>query len=294
MATPASPRFSATCGHDHPPATRDPDASAPTFSGPNGTCVPPDLVFVLDRTFSMARSPDGLNQPATPEGRDQTKWALAVKTVHDVTAPPTDATIRFGVVLFPTDPGGDACVTLLQAGNGLIPANGSCAPADVAVPVALNQSAAITTAVDRDATRLCDSTPIGLALTTARDALHAVVEQNRPQYVVLVTDGGENCASNPAQVVAELAAQQIRTYIVGFAQLFDGGTPDYDVELLDDLACIGLTAPNEETACLRDKTGAYASARTHDKHLFYAAGSGDELSAALTKIAGDVCCGCTR
>jgi hypothetical protein len=284
----------AACGRDHPPLAGDPPSEPPSF-GPQqpGNCEPPDLLFVLDRTLSMARDVEGSVRPDTPEGHDQTKWGQAVRTVHAVTAPPVDATIRFGVVLFPHDPGGGGCLTLSEFAIADTSSNASCEAGDVVVPNGIGQSGAIAAAVDRDTTHLCFSTPIGLALGTARDALAAVASPTRRQFVVLVTDGGETCFTNPGQVVADLLAHGIFTFVVGFAKLGDAAPGDFDAALLDDLACIGGTAPDPTQNCTHNGH-AYLGAKSHNTSLFYLAGSGDELEQALHGIAGEVCCGCAR
>src|SRR6185436_13017075 len=106
-----------------------------------GACEPPDLLIVLDRTMSMHKRPDGSIPPDTAAGHAESKWYLAVNAVEQVSAAPADNGLRFGLELFPRDPGGGVCVTLSQKIQGLSATNPSCEQGEVVVVPALAQAA---------------------------------------------------------------------------------------------------------------------------------------------------------
>src|SRR5688572_20258299 len=81
------------------------------------SCIAPDMLVLLDRTMSMSKRPDGSTPPNTVSGRMQTKWYLAVTALEQLTVQFT-GTVRFGLALFPRDPGGGKCVTLSQRLSG--------------------------------------------------------------------------------------------------------------------------------------------------------------------------------
>jgi len=286
------------CGVACGPSSRPPPAAdpAPQDAGAGllvrdagGACKPPDLMIVLDRTYSMANRPDGTWPPNTPAGLDDTKWAIAVRTIDAITAAPADATIRFGLELFPHDPGGGACPTLDGVFQDQVTTNPNCQSGDVVVPVGGGSAAAIAAAIPRDTTPLCGTTPIGSALKTAADALAKIADPSRAQFVVLVTDGGENCTSDPVGVATALAASGVRLFVVGFGTTTDAGATSLDVTLLDDLACVGGTASNVRTGCV-SVNGTPIAARTGGGRQFYLADSEAALAASFRGIAGSVAC----
>jgi hypothetical protein len=252
-------------------------------------CDPPDVLIVQDRTESMHTAPDGKDPPDTPAGHAATKWYLAIDAVKQVTSGAIDTTIRFGLELFPRDPGGNACVTLAQRIEGIEATNPDCEKGEVLIEPNLATGAAITGALDPETTTLCSSTPIGLALATAQTALAKIANPTRKQFVLLVTDGENSCdvGPNPRHVVQELAQSGVGTYVVGF-----GSSGGVNPKLLNDLACAGMTAKNFPDSCKQDANG-YLAADPTGPTLYYDAADGNALVAGLESIAGGVCCNCT-
>ncbi|MCS6800189.1 MAG: VWA domain-containing protein, partial [Myxococcota bacterium] len=232
-----------------------------------GSCEPPDVLVVLDRTMSMHRRPDRSVPPNTPEGRRESKWWIAVEAVEALTAM-LDETIRFGLELFPRDPGGRVCVTLSERIAGRTATNPPCEQGEIVVPPALDTGDAIAAAIDPETTLLCNTTPIGAALIAARAELERIRVPGRPQYVLLVTDGqnSEGCP-RPLPEAQRLAAEGIRTFVVGFDTL-GGGDDGIDVGELNDLACAGRTAPDFPAPCTADTSGNYRATDRRGPPLF--------------------------
>lgn len=263
------------CGTEAPLVVGSPDAGAPETGPPSSLgdpsdaaavaqdagCAPPDLLVVLDRSASMAKpigkGPDG--------GALPTKMTLATRAITKLTAPPFDATVRFGLEVFPD-------------------VAGACASGTILVPPATDQGAAIGKALT-GGLELLTGTPLGGPLEVARAHLAKTREASRKQFVLLVTDGGETCASAAAlPVVQRLAAEGVQTFVVGF-----GGAVN-EAEL-DNLACAGGTAPSPATNCKSTPSGLVWVGTGPD--LFFSAQDERSLESALTSIAGKECCGCT-
>jgi hypothetical protein len=200
--------------------------------------VPPNVLIVLDRSGSMDQEIEG----------GASKWELAVVAVHDLLAAYADR-IAFGLYLFPgTD---QAC----DEGQ-------ECAPGLVAVELPAPSAQSIDDYLDDTGT--CDlGTPISASLDDVVD--YAPLEDAaRASYVLLITDGEENCDADPADSVAELRGQtpEVKTFVVGFG---DGVDPDQ----LDAMAEAGGTA------------------RAGDPKYFQADDAAS-LAEALATIAGEV------
>ncbi len=261
------------------------DATPPSVAP---ACDAPDMLVMLDRTMSMYRRPDGTAPPNTPDGRRQSKWHVAVGAVEAVTAK-FQTTIRFGLELFPRDPGQSLCVTVEQRLDGQGARNPICEPGEVAVPPALSAAGAIASAIDPETTLLCKSTPIGAGLATARATLGSLEEPTRAQYVLLVSDGGDSC--DPASAVKEaqaLSAAGVKTFVVAF----EGSGEGIDHGLLNDLACAGRTAPGFPATCTVDAMGDHTATDRLGPALYLTADHAEALDATFGEIAGKVCCGC--
>jgi hypothetical protein len=253
-----------------------------------GNCDPPDMLIVLDRTDSMAQTPAGTNPPDTPAGRATTKWFLAVDAVDNVTAA-VDTTVRFGLELFPQDPGGGKCLTVQQLLTGKASTNPSCQPGQVVIEPALSTAAAIKIAIPPDTSLLCVSTPIGAALQTAGTELAKVKSAARKQFVIFVSDGGDTCGSktDPLSVTDGLFGAGVGTYVISFDA---SGTGGVNKKLLDDMACAGGTALNASTSCSPPPNSRALSSVTTP--LYYTAKDEAELVDKLKHAIGDVCCAC--
>jgi hypothetical protein len=265
----------------------DPDA---------GVCKAPEMLLLLDRTGTMHRDLAGLTPPDTMAGHAAAKLTLAINALDGLLAiPGLDGTLRLGLAMFPRDPGGGACLTLTQRLQGMDFTNPGCEAGQVIVPPALGTAAAISSAIDPEATTLCFSTPTGSGLETAHTALMASATPGIDQYITLVTDGAdfyESCPTpDPMQVLRDLDAAGIKTFIVGFGAQ-DTTVQGVNPPLLNRMACAGHTAKNFATACMLLATGGYDAVDPNGARLYYDAADGPGLSTALKAVAGEVCCGC--
>jgi hypothetical protein len=281
-------------GDDAPDAAVD----GPTFGDASldgGRCEPPDMLMVLDRSASMWRTLDGVIPPDTVVGRRRTKWGLAVAAVTRAVTPPRDTTVRFGLELFPRDPGGDLCPNLSGYIAGERPRNTICETGEILVSPAAGAGASIGSAITVDGTRLCLSTPITAAIKLAETELAKVRTAGRAQYVLLVTDGAETCATDVVPVLQALAGRGVRTFVVGFNSVASDAGAGVDLSALNDMACAGQTATGFATECvLAEGGGGYVAKSPTGRALFFDARSGAALAKALEDITGSICCGCVK
>lgn len=174
------------------------------------TAIAPNVLIVLDRSGSME---DEL-------GKQGSKWEIAQEALGTVVTT-HDGNVRFGLALYPgLDPDCDK-------GMG-------CAPGAIFVDVGPATGKSIIEVLS-DA-KTCDlGTPTAEELEVLQDypGLEAL---DRPNFVLLVTDGQSTCA-DPVEMVAALRAQvpPIDTFVVGF-----GG--DVDPDELNHMAEAGGTA----------------------------------------------------
>ncbi len=256
-------------------------------AGGGSNCVPPDMLIVLDRTMSMHRRPDGTVPPDTAAGHMESKWYLAITAVETLAAT-LDKKIRFGLELFPLDPGQNKCVTLSQRISGITATNTACEAGEVLVQPALSTGGAIANLLDPETTRLCTSTPLGAGLTTARQALSAIQMPDRPQFALVISDGGETCdQSLPLSEVQQLSSAGVKTYVVAF-----DGAGGVNEPLMNDLACAGKTSPGFPANCLDDGNGNYHWDSASMTNVFLKAENETALNDALKKVGADICCDC--
>lgn len=283
-----------TCGDDAGDG-KGGDGGSPEGDGGGGgpvidassDCEAPDMLLLIDRTMSMHRTPEG-DRPIdnTPAGRATSKWAIAVNAIESVTSS-LDSGIRFGLALFPIDPGGDACVTLEQRIAGAIADNQQCQGGELLVPPGIGSAAGIAAAIDVETTRLCDSTPIGAGLQSAKAELGAIQNPIRNQFVVLLTDGKDTCDDDLALAqVHAMADDSVHVYVIGF------GGAGVDNGLLNDLSCAGGTATGFPATCTADGNGHYTATDRDGPALYQTADDAAQLVSTLEDFAGEVCCGC--
>ncbi len=165
------------------------------------TPVQANMLVVLDHSGSMMETIGGV-----------TKWQSAKTAVQQLTTT-FQGPVRFGLNMFST-----SAMT--------------CDPGGVVIDIADNTAAAIATALP--ATADGNMTPVGAALQVASGNTR-LTDATRANYVLLVTDGKENCGGNPVAQVKALFARGIRTYSVGF-----GG--QVDATRLNQMAIEGGTA----------------------------------------------------
>jgi hypothetical protein len=267
---------------------------------PDGSsCSPPQMLIVLDHTDSMSDAPNGSQPANTDAGHAKTKWVLATDAIKALVAPPADTKLAFGLELFPLDPatvtdagGTGKCQTLTALLGGTNSNNTSCQPAEVPIAPAEGTGNAITALLDPETLRLCVSTPIALALATAKAELAAIAIPNVAQYVLLVTDGAETCKGDVVAAAQALAAEGIKTYVVGFGAA-DAGAAGVDTTLLDQAACAGETAIGFPTPCSQTDAG-YTATTTKGAPIFYLAEDGTSLQTELQTITSKLCCGCAQ
>jgi hypothetical protein len=204
--TPASCGPQRTCkadGHCGGGALPGSDGGPASCGGELFTAAPVEANFliVLDRSCSM--------EEALPGGSN--KWDTATAALKSVTAA-QQATVHFGLSMFP--------------------GNGQCNPGGNVVPVGAAQADPIAQALPQ--TAMGSGTPIGAALTGAL-AVAELKDPQRANFVLLLTDGEENCQGNPEESVKQLFAAGIRTYAVGFGDAVNVGN-------LNRMAVAGGTA----------------------------------------------------
>jgi Mg-chelatase subunit ChlD len=271
------------------------DTGDPTTDTGGIDCVPPDALIVLDRTQSMHRTPDG-QTPVDGPGYASSKWATAIAAIEQLSQPPLDDTVRFGLELWPRDPADGTCVTLAdRIENNAMATNPMCETGEVVLPPAVGNGPAIADAVDPATTLLCNTTPTGSALITAGEYLATIAEPGREQYAILVTDGADwefSCPDpSPLGAVQDLAEQGVKTFVVGFSgeEAAMGATA-----YLNDLACAGQTAKGFPGPCSATADGFLAVDPTSTVPIYLQADDGDDLDAALAAIGSEVCCGCVK
>jgi len=262
------------------------DAGTPVDSA-TAVCEIPEVLIVLDRSASMHKTPGGTEPPNTVDGRNKTKWALAIGAVKTITAAPIDATVRFGLELFPRDPGGDKCKTVSQILNHVPLTNPSCQQGEIVIAPDLNTGDDISSSLTVNGTPLCFSTPISAAVDTAITQLASTASAGRPQHIVLISDGGESCNTDPAEAIGRAAAAGIKTHVVGFACLESD-----NITRLNAMACAGQTAIDFATNCKLDGTNYVPVDPTSTTPLYRDAADGATLQTELMSVAGGLCCGC--
>jgi len=268
-----------------------------TDGGSGAVCEPPDVLVLLDRTLTMHKTPEG-NTPADAPDYQSSKWYQAITAIEKVVAPPRDQTIRFGLELWPRDPGSGQCITLAERVTDTKQAtNPFCQDGEIVVPPKLGAGGEIQNYLDPATTPICISTPTGSGLITATTHLLQNAVPGRDQYVVLVTDGADwdqSCPDpNPLPIVQDLAAAGIRTFVVGFSAegaIQPGGV---GAGFLNDLACAGQTAAGFPAPCKQSGSG-YVSADPAGPLLYVKAGNAGELDSALQAVTGGLCCDCIK
>ncbi len=190
----------ASNGHCHVPDKAPPACGGQLFESKR---VESNMLIVLDHSGSMRERADASGK---------SKWDAAKEAIRSVTAK-HDQQIRFGLEIFSI-------------------ATKQCAVQGVVVPVGASTAAAISSALPQEADG--DRTPIGAALSTAATVAE-LKDPARANYVMLVTDGKENCGGKPVDETKKLFQAGVKTFVVGFGAQVDG-------QMLSNMAVEGGTA----------------------------------------------------
>jgi hypothetical protein len=150
-----------------------------------------NVLIVLDRSGSMMES----------IGSGRSKWAVATEAVRRVTSQNAmNPRLRFGLQLF--------------SNNVSV-----CNPGMIDVSVGAGNVTLISNALPTLANGR--NTPIGAALNVAANS-NELTDPTRANFVLLLTDGMENCSGAPVAEVEGLFNRGVRTYSVGFGDAVDG------------------------------------------------------------------------
>ena len=276
------PRIGTLYGDGDP----EPPALTCSVTAAGGSCSPPQLLIVLDRSTSMVTFPDGTFTTSPEEALVESKWRHAIDAIDHVTRSSASQRVAFGLELFPRDPGDqNACVALEQVVTTAPRSALKCREGALLVPPCIDTGEAIAEALDINETTLCGITPMGAALDTARDTLTAMYDPPREQYVLFVTDGYDSCADERPVVEAadDLWAAGVGIFVVGFAGI------NIDPWELSDLACAGHTADDFEAQCVEDEPGRARYGGSGDLPFLFAE-DGPALEAALLEITARIEC----
>ncbi len=163
-----------------------------------------NILIVLDHSGSMQET----------IGNNSSKWVTATGAVRSLTQRHAgNDKLRFGLQVFSL-------------------AGASCQPGQVDVNVGPATVTAISNALPASADG--NRTPLGAALHVAAQAPD-IADPARANYVLLITDGMENCGGAPVAEVEGLFSRGVRTYTVGFGS-------DVDANNLSQMAIKGGTA----------------------------------------------------
>jgi hypothetical protein len=216
------------------------------------------MLVILDRSESMS----------TMVGNQGTRISLAISAIDFIAQ--ADMAVRFGLQTLPAI-GGTQCSTQL------------------AVPMKLANGKTIGSTLAAMNPQLDFGTPIGAALLSAQGTLAKSKVMGRPQYVLLVTDGGECCSCNTTAydigIAQQLMKAGIKTFVVGF-----GG--DDDPTLLNNLACAGQTSTDPKSCVCNQAGCSLDPTASPTTPIYYKASDGMALKKALASITNQTCCGC--
>lgn len=173
--------------------------------------VAPNVLVLLDISGSMAQGLDGFTCIPIFTTCPPSKMTIASQAIKQMTITYRDR-IQWGLARFPGDGGCGPPVNVIVPGPGQETLVGDTVVATVAA----------------------GSTPIYTALAHVQSAGY-LNDPTRRNYLLFVSDGGESCDGDnaaSAQIIADLRAQGIGTFVVGFG----GGV---DPAVLNDFAVAG-------------------------------------------------------
>ncbi len=164
--------------------------------------VPPDVMFLLDRSGSMLEIGFDLLDP------NKNRWQSLYESVEGVVGGGADATVAFGAKTFST------------AGFGQC---GVSPQPDV--PIMLNNAALLLATIPGPMAQVNGGTPTNLGLEMTMDYMKQFDGIGGAKFVILITDGGIMCTMDVNQALADAVALisdsylnfDITTYVVGIA-----------------------------------------------------------------------------
>ena len=151
--------------------------------------VKPNMLIVLDKSVSMLDPVDCDFFSCTPS-----KWSIA-KTALRAILDDFGPGVRFGLDLFAS--------------------NNDCSAGSVVVDIGDGTAPTIQTRINNTSPN--SNTPI-VASMAALVGNPSLMDPDRPNYIMLVTDGGESCDDWSTQGVTQLRNQtpEVKTFVVGF------------------------------------------------------------------------------
>lgn len=159
--------------------------------------IPPNVLIMIDRSGSM-----------NDEIGNETMWNIARDAVNQLLAS-YEGKIRFGLLLYP-------------GFNQSCSQGERCEVGDIDVGLGDGKEGEIRSYL-RDAGTCSFRTPISAALQSAI-GYAPLQDADRNNYVLLMTDGEENCDGDPVAAVTALRQQteEVKTFVVGFGSGVDG------------------------------------------------------------------------
>jgi hypothetical protein len=258
------------------------EGDAEGAEGGAAACAP-EVLFVVDRSASMALRPDGTRPLDTPSDRAESRIALAAAAVKAVTAAPADESVRFGLELFPPNESG--CVTLSARITGTTPTNPACDPGELSVQPAFGSGAPIAAALDPDTILLCASDPLGEALGVVSPAL----DPQRKRYAVLLTDGETTCSTDAVAAAGDLASAGISLFVIAIGLRGDPDAGFLDNALMNELACAAGTARQQATTCTKNEAGTGSTPlQPNGSRLYYTGTTETDVETALRGVLGSL------
>ncbi|MBS2026939.1 MAG: VWA domain-containing protein [Deltaproteobacteria bacterium] len=274
-----------------------------------GTRRAPNVMFVVDRSGSMADNPDDSSDPSCVGTSGQHGYTCKWDQLLSLMA---GDGINSGYVQQLQDTLGQAAGEPAQLGLITYAGSAACDVGVVQEAVAANNAANINR--DLDAIAPQGGTPTAATLAVARDALLAAADSTgRDSYVVLLTDGAPNCDPNFPATSAN--CQDGTQYCVGANACvqsngtLDGAAPlgcldeDASVAAVQDLFnngiqtfVIGFGADFNDTASLANDTlnkmalagGEPFTANGALTTSFYRASSAADLGASLQDVSNAI------
>lgn len=164
--------------------------------------IPPDVMFLLDRSGSMMEVDFDIQDP------NKTRWQALYEAVEAVLGNGVDAVIPFGAKTFSTQGWGECGVSPF---------------ADV--PIMLDNAALILSTIPGPLAVVNGGTPTNLGLEMTIEYMKQYEANGGAKFIIFITDGRIQCTNDEVQALADAVALVddaytnfgITTYVVGIA-----------------------------------------------------------------------------